>query len=71
MKTIISKKEKSFILRKVLFLRYGTEQPDLEAKPIVSIGIVAELLLMPLEKVKWMVRQYFNKKKELVQRESI
>jgi len=55
----------------VLFLRYGTEQPDLEAKPIVSIGIVAELLLMPLEKVKWMVRQYFNKKKELVQRESI
>ena len=71
MKTIISKNEKSFILRKVLFLRYGTEQPDLEAKPIVSIGIVAELLHMPLEKVKWMVRQHFNKKKQLVQRESI
>ena len=40
----------------MLFLRYGTEQPDLEAKPIVSIGIAAELLHMPLEKVKWMVR---------------
>ena len=56
MKTILSNQEKSFILRKVLFLRYGTEEPDLEAKPIVSVGIVAELLRMPLEKVKWMVR---------------
>ena len=66
MKTILSNQEKSFILRKVLFLRYGTEEPDLEAKPIVSVGIVAELLRMPLEKVKWMVRQHFNKKKQLI-----
>ena len=71
MKTIASKQEKSFVLRKVLFLRYGTEEPALDAKPIVSVSLVAELLRMPLEKVKWMVRQHFNKKKELVQRESI
>ena len=55
----------------MLFLRYGTEEPDLEAKPIVSVGTVAELLQMPLEKVKWMVRKHFNKKKQLVQKESI
>ena len=71
MKTIISKQEKSFILRKVLFLRYGTEEPAVEAKPIVTLGIVAELLRIPYEKVKWMVRQYFTKKKQLIQRESI
>ena len=59
MKTIKNKQEKNFILRKVLFLRYGTEEPALEAKPIVSLGIVAELLCLPYEKVKWMVRHHF------------
>ena len=71
MKTIKNKHEKNFILRKVLFLRYGTEEPALEAKPIVTLGIVAELLRLPYEKVKWMVRQHFTKKKLAVQRESI
>ena len=71
MKTIGSKQEKSYTLRKVLFLRYGTEEPALDAKPIVSLGIVAELLRLPYEKVKWMVRHHFAKKKLLVQRESI
>ena len=71
MKTIINKQERSFILRKVLFLRYGTEEPAQDAKPIISVGIVADLLHMPLEKVKWMVRHHFAKKKLLIQRESI
>ena len=66
MKTIATKQDKSFVLRKVLFLRYGTEEPALDAKPIVSVSLVAELLRMPLEKVKWMVRQHFNKKKQLI-----
>ena len=65
MKIIVntSKSQKEFARRKVLFLRYGTEEPALNAKPIISMGIVAELLHLPLEKVKWIVRQYFNKKK--------
>ena len=37
MKTIISNQEKSFTLRKVLFLRYGTEDPAKDAKPIISV----------------------------------
>ena len=41
MKTVKNKHERDLNLRKVLFLRYGTEEPALEAKPIVSIGIVA------------------------------
>ena len=71
MKYIKNKHEKNFILRKVLFLRYGTEEPALDAKPIVTLVIVAELLRLPYEKVKWMVRQHFTKKKLAVQRESI
>ena len=71
MKYIKNKQEKNFILRKVLFLRYGTEEPALDAKPIVTLGIVAELLRLPYEKVKWMVRQHFTQKKLSVQRESI
>ena len=71
MKYIKNKQEKNFILRKVLFLRYGTEEPALDAKPIVTLGIVAELLRLPYEKVKWMVRHHFAQKKLSVQRESI
>ena len=71
MKTIINKHDKSFTLRRVLFLRYGTEEPALDAKPIVSVGFVANLLRMQYEKVKWMIRQHFAKKKLLNQRESI
>ena len=62
MKTF-NKHERSFVLRRVLFLRYGTEEPALDAKPIVSVGFVANLLHFPTEKVKWMVRQYFAKKR--------
>ncbi len=57
--------------RRVLFLRYGTEEPSIGARPIVSLGFVANLLRMPYEKVKWMVRQYFDKKKSANNRESI
>jgi len=71
MKTIISNQEKSFTLRKVLFLRYGTEEPAQDAKPIISVGIVADLLHIPFEKVRWIVRQHFAQKKLLIQRESI
>ena len=65
MKTITNfdKNEKAFLLWKVLFMRYGTEEPAIDSKPIISMGIVAGLLHLPLEKIKWMVRQYFNKKK--------
>ena len=58
MKIVKNKHERDLNLRKVLFLRYGTEEPALEAKPIVSIGIVAELLRMPYERAKWLVRHY-------------
>ena len=66
MKTITNfdKNEKAFLLWKVLFMRYGTEEPAIDSKPIISMGIVAGLLHLPLEKIKWMVRQYFNKKKQ-------
>ena len=39
MKLIVntSKSQKEFARRKVLFLRYGTEEPALNAKPIISI----------------------------------
>lgn len=47
---------RNMALRKILFLRYGTEQPNPDAKPIVSLGFVANLVRMPYEKVKWMVR---------------
>ena len=55
----------------MLFLRYGIEGPALDAKPIITLGIVAELLRMPYEKAKWLVRHYFARKKLLIQRESI
>ena len=58
MKTITNH-QRNFVLRKVLFLRYGTEEPAPDAKPIVSVGIVANLLHIPFEKLKWIIRYYF------------
>ena len=71
MKIIINKHERNFNVRRILFLRYGTEEPALDAKPIIAVGFVADLLRMPHEKVKWMIRQYFAIKKMAVNRESI
>ena len=56
--------QRQFDTRKIIFLWYGTENPIVGAKPIISLGIVANLVKMPYEKVKWMVRSYFNKKKQ-------
>ena len=56
MRTVKNQHEREFLTRKVLFLRYGTEDPSQEAKPIVSVSFVANLLRLPLERVKWMVR---------------
>ena len=56
--------ERQYDTRRILFLRYGTENPIVGAKPIISLGIVANLLRMDYEKVKWMVRSFFSKKKQ-------
>ena len=72
MKFVTDKHGREFLVRKILFLRYGTETPMLSAKPILSMGSVADLLKLPHEKVKWMVRHHFVKKKEReMARESI
>ena len=68
---LIRKQEKDITLRKVLFLRYGTEKARIDSKPIISLGIVANLIHMPYEKIKWMVRKYFENLKRVNNRESI
>ena len=46
-----SKQDRSFFLRKALYLRYGRETKDLKKDelnpPILSVAIVAKLLKIP------------------------
>ena len=64
MKYQISFTERALLLKRLLYLRYGSTEPDKvnKPKPILPISLIANLLKAPCEALKHMDWKYFANK---------
>ena len=53
--------QQAFLLRRLLFLRYGCADPVKKPKPraLLSLSLVAQMLGLSINRVAWLDRAYF------------